>query len=199
MTCLEVVTIEVCARMILDFAGAMPDDFLVDIATQCEDEARHAAMCCDRIRELGYDIGDFDIDLQPWHASYGLDLAERLAAHQRIGEQLGSDGAILNSDLAAEFGDERTGRMFEYVTIDEISYVNFGNKWIRRLVSAEQLALVVERAIRRRDNRERTKFTAVQPVGGRALRVHKRRDTGAQLGTASPAVQKTARQVLRRS
>jgi uncharacterized ferritin-like protein (DUF455 family) len=133
LMCIEIVTLEVCTRMMVEFNASMPWEFLLDMSRQAWDESFHAMLCSDRIQQLGYELGAFPIDMQMWNVTMGLPLGDRLGAHQRLGEWLGTDGAMLNASHAYAANDETTGRIWEFISVDEVRHVSYGNKWIRYL------------------------------------------------------------------
>ena len=137
LTQVEILTIEHCARVIVEFPE-MPWDFVLDMARQCWDEARHARLFHQRLVQLGGELGDYPIDMQLYEMTAGLPLAMRLAVHQRIGEWLGVDDAILLSQRFGESGDVLTQRMFQFIAADEVNHVAFGNKWLRALAGSEE-------------------------------------------------------------
>ena len=136
LTSIEITTIEVCGALIAD-SSELPWEFVLDMARQCWDESRHAILCYDRIIQLGGRIGQFAINTDLWEVSYDLPIALRLAAHQRIGEWLGVDGAIAGIASLRIAGDEITARSLEYVVADEIAHVSYGNKWLRYLTGGD--------------------------------------------------------------
>jgi uncharacterized ferritin-like protein (DUF455 family) len=156
---IEIVTLEVCTRMIAEFHQQMPWEFVLDMARQASDEAYHAMLCCDRIQQLGFAVGQFPIDLQLWKVTQGLPLGERLGAHQRLGEWLGTDGAFLNASRAYAANDDVTGRIWEYIAVDEVAHVGYGNKWVRYIGrDAPGVQAIVERAISARRTMGKTVF-----------------------------------------
>lgn len=147
---IEIPTIEHCGRLVADFPE-LPWEFVEDMGRQAWDESRHARMCLERMRQLGVKPGQVPIDRQLWDVTSGLPAVLRLAVHQRTGEWLGVDGAVLNAARVDEAGDDVTARMFDYLMRDEITHVAFGNKWIRHLAgSAEQVREVQQAALAHR-------------------------------------------------
>jgi uncharacterized ferritin-like protein (DUF455 family) len=147
----EIPSIEVCGRMIADFPE-MPWEFVLDMSRQCWDEARHARLCYDRLRQLGGSIGQLAVDTQLWDLSADQPLDIQLAVQQRLGEWLGVDGAVQAVDALRQHGDLVTAQMFEYVAADEIGHVGYGNKWIRYLAGNDDQRVweIHARAVERR-------------------------------------------------
>lgn len=132
----EIPTIECCARILLDFPH-MSWSFVADIARQIWDEARHASLFANRLRECGGSFGDFAHDHVLWVMAREQPLSMRLALHQRIGEWVGVDGVIWASAQFRRQGDEITAEMLDYVAADEMGHVRIGNRWLRHLVPLE--------------------------------------------------------------
>jgi uncharacterized ferritin-like protein (DUF455 family) len=146
----EITTIEACSRTIIEFPE-MPWEFVMDMARQNWDEARHAMTFYIRFHELGGKLDQYPITHKLWRMSTGQPLAVRLGVHQRIGEWHGVDGALWHAEQFRKRGDLVTARIFDYVALDEITHVRFGNKWITYLVGTEEKVREVhEKAARRR-------------------------------------------------
>lgn len=149
LTDLEIATIEACARLILDHPD-MPWEFVLDMARQCWDEARHAELFRAHLLELGGRLGRYRIAHTLWDLAGGQPLEVRLALHQRIGEWVGVDGALYHARLFAAAGAGDLARAFEFVALDEITHVAFGNKWLRAVAGSDE---AVQRAHARAEER----------------------------------------------
>jgi uncharacterized ferritin-like protein (DUF455 family) len=136
-TDLELATIESCGRLIIEFP-AMPWEFVVDMARQCWDEARHAEAFRTRLVQLGGRLGTYLTSHTLWEMASGEPIEVRLAVQQRVGEWIGVDGAIWQAQQLRFGGDEITSELFEFVALDEITHVAFGNKWIRYLAAGNE-------------------------------------------------------------
>lgn len=156
---LEIVSIEVCSRNILEFT-TLPWDFILDMTRQCWDESRHAKALYNRILELGGEIGGYPIDYNLWLMTSGLPLAVRLAIHQRIGEWIGVDAAILSVSDCENNNDFISAQIYTYITRDEITHVNFGNKWIRYLASSDEEVKNIHQVAQA----QRDKFKGTSPL-----------------------------------
>lgn len=133
LTDLEIPTIEVCCRFILE-NPVLGWDFTLDMARQSWDESRHAAAFHRRIIELGGRVGDRQTNMALWTMTHPQSLVVALTAHQMIGEWIGVDGALWFADYFRERGDAKTASLFEFVARDECTHVAFGIKWIDRLL-----------------------------------------------------------------
>lgn len=135
---LEVPAIEVCGRMIAEFPD-LPWAMKLDLAYQIWDEARHAILCADRLRELGGELGQFPYHHRVWeHSVTGVTPVERLITTQRIHEGNGLDQTLLARDALAEIGDTATSQIMDYIMADEVGHVRNGNKWIELLLPDPQ-------------------------------------------------------------
>jgi uncharacterized ferritin-like protein (DUF455 family) len=149
-TDLELATIESCSRMILEFP-AMPWEFVVDMARQCWDEARHAEAFRTRLLQLGGRLGTYAMSYALWDMAAGEPIEVSLAVQQRVGEWIGVDGAIWQAQQLQFGGDNLTSELFEFVALDEITHVSFGNKWLRRVAGSEaRLKQVHDLALQKR-------------------------------------------------
>jgi uncharacterized ferritin-like protein (DUF455 family) len=141
-TDLELATIEACSRLIVEFP-AMPWQFVVDMARQCWDEARHAEAFRTRLLQLGGRLGTYAMSCALWDMAAGEPVDVSLAVQQRVGEWIGVDGAIWQAQQLRFGGDEITSELFEFVALDEITHVSFGNKWLRSVAGSESRVKVV--------------------------------------------------------
>jgi uncharacterized ferritin-like protein (DUF455 family) len=141
-TDLELATIEACSRLIVEFP-AMPWQFVVDMARQCWDEARHAEAFRARLLELGGRLGAYAMSYALWEMASGEPVDVSLAVQQRVGEWIGVDGAIWQAQQLRFGGDETTSELFEFVALDEITHVAYGNKWLRSVAESETRVKVV--------------------------------------------------------
>lgn len=126
----EMGALELCAENLL-MSTAMPREFLVDMAVQCYDEARHATALLARFPVYDLRPETHPVSLKLWNRSRGLSLAQRLAVHQRIGEWLGVDSLIATSAQFMAKGDIGTAHLMQFMARDEVRHVAYGNKWLR--------------------------------------------------------------------
>ena len=149
-TDLEISTIEACGRLIVEFP-TMPWQFVVDMARQCWDEARHAEAFRTRLLQLGGRLGTYAMSHALWDMAAGESIEVSLAVQQRVGEWVGVDGAIWQAQQLQFGGDEITSELFEFVALDEITHVSFGNKWLRQVAGSDsKVKLVHDLALQKR-------------------------------------------------
>jgi uncharacterized ferritin-like protein (DUF455 family) len=111
----------------------MPTGYYADWVSVANDEARHFMMLRGRLRELGYDYGDFDAHNGLWEMAEktaGSGLA-RMALVPRVLEARGLDvtpGMIVK--LRA-LGDEATADILDVILREEVGHVAAGSRWYR--------------------------------------------------------------------
>ena len=138
----EVQSLEIAALCLVDYPDA-PWELRMELARQCWDEARHAALYYNRLRELGGRKGDYPIANLDWSVVAMLDsLAERLAIQHRTFEAGSLDIESGGIPMYREIGDDVTADIVEAVAADEIQHVRFGNVWLKRLTDAEPRAVL---------------------------------------------------------
>jgi len=111
----------------------MPRAYYVDWVGVANDEARHFVMLRDRLRELGYDYGDFDAHNGLWEMAEKTahDGLARMALVPRVLEARGLDvtpGMIVK--LRA-LGDDATAGILELILREEVAHVAAGSRWHR--------------------------------------------------------------------
>ncbi|RNF81849.1 ferritin-like domain-containing protein [Montanilutibacter psychrotolerans] len=109
----------------------MPMAFYADWVSCANDEARHFAMLRDRLRELGFDYGDFDAHNGLWEMAEKTahDGLARMALVPRVLEARGLDvtpGMIVK---LRSLGDDATVAILEVILREEIAHVAAGSRW----------------------------------------------------------------------
>lgn len=138
----EVQNLEVAALCLADFPDA-PWDLRLELARQCWDESRHAALYYLRLLEMGGWKGMFPIANLDWSVVAMIDsLAARLAVQHRTFEAGSLDIEHQAIPQWREKGDDATADVMEAVEADEIPHVHFANKWLKRLTEAEPRAVL---------------------------------------------------------
>ncbi len=111
----------------------MPADYYADWVSVANDEARHFTMLRGRLRELGYDYGDFDAHNGLWEMAEktaGSGLA-RMALVPRVLEARGLDvtpGMIVK---LRSLGDDATADILDVILREEVGHVASGSRWYR--------------------------------------------------------------------
>lgn len=133
----EVQSLEIAAACLSDFPDA-PWELRFELARQCWDEARHAALLYQRLTANGGSKGQYPIANLGWSVVTMLDsLAARLAIQHRTFEAGSLDIGAVAISTFRDLGDESTAEVLEVIEADEIPHVRFGNDWVKRLSDAE--------------------------------------------------------------
>ncbi|MFN0160563.1 MAG: DUF455 family protein [Burkholderiales bacterium] len=145
----EMQNLEIVALSLTEF----PDvewDLRMDIARQCWDEARHAAVFLKRLVELGGSKGEFPVMNYEWSVSGMMtSVAGRLTLQNRTFE--GGEMDLLRElvRIWREADDAETSALMEAILADEIQHVRYANRWLKRLAEANPgVLLEVVRAMR---------------------------------------------------
>lgn len=129
----EVQTIEIAALCLADFPDA-PWELRLELARQCWDEARHAALIYQRLKANGGCKGQYPIANLNWSVVAMLDsLVARLAIQNRTFEAGSLDIESVAIPMFREAGDSETAEVMEAIEADEIHHVRFANEWLKRL------------------------------------------------------------------
>lgn len=111
----------------------LPAQFYADWVGVANDEARHFQLLRDRLRELGYDYGDFDAHNGLWEMAEKTahDGLARMALVPRVLEARGLDvtpGMIVK---LRSLGDRATVAILETILREEVGHVAAGSRWFR--------------------------------------------------------------------
>ncbi|MGD9410059.1 MAG: ferritin-like domain-containing protein, partial [Thiohalocapsa sp.] len=114
---------------------AMPAAFALDWARVADDEARHFAMLRQRLRELGYDYGDFPAHDGLWQMAEATagDALARMALVPRVLEARGLDVTPGMIARLERVGDEATAACLQVILREEVEHVAIGSRWFRWL------------------------------------------------------------------
>lgn len=119
----------------------MPERYYMDWLSVAADESRHFLMLEERLRELGFDYGDFPAHNGLWQMALktGHDCMVRMALVPRVLEARGLDvtpGMIKRLETA---GDGETARILKIILEEEIGHVEIGSRWFRWCCSQRSL------------------------------------------------------------
>lgn len=144
----EVQAIEVAAICISEFPDA-PWELRLELARQCWDEARHAALILRRLQASGGHKGQYPIANLDWSLVGMIDtLVGRLAIQHRTFEAGSLDIEGIAVPMFREVGDDETADVMEAIEADEIHHVRFGNEWVNRITDADpKTVLQVAKAV----------------------------------------------------
>ena len=138
----EVQTLEIAALCLVDFPDA-PWDLRMELARQCWDESRHAAVTLQYVRDQGGWKGMYPIANLDWSVVAMLDsLPARLAVQHRTFEAGSLDIENASVPMLREMGEGAAADMKDAVDADEIQHVRFANEWLRRLTDSNPRAVL---------------------------------------------------------
>jgi uncharacterized ferritin-like protein (DUF455 family) len=138
----EVQTIEIAALCLTDYPEA-PWDLRLELARQCWDEARHAALIYGRLLAYGGYKGEYAIANLDWSVVGMIEsLAGRLAIQHRTFEAGSLDIEAQAVPMFRDVGDHATADAMEAIEADEIPHVRFANEWIKRMTDADPRAVM---------------------------------------------------------
>jgi len=120
----------------------MPREYYLDWSSVAADEARHFRLVRSRLRELGYDYGDFAAHNGLWEmAEKSADRClARMALVPRLLEARGLD---VTPGMIARFralGDEASVAILETILREEVGHVAIGSRWFAWCCAREGLA-----------------------------------------------------------
>ena len=134
---IEFNAIDLAFDMAVRFAGeihAMGLDasrFVTDWFAIGAEEALHFQMIARRLRELGYQYGDFPAHDGLWEAAQDTagSVAARLVVAPMILEARGLDVTPMMRERLLKVGDEASAAILQKIFEDEIGHVAAGNRW----------------------------------------------------------------------
>lgn len=120
---------------------AVPHDYVHDWATVAADEARHFLLVRQRLRELGFDYGDFPAHNGLWQMACATEdgLVPRMALVPRLLEARGLDVTPPMIDGLRAAGDEASVAVFEVILREEVRHVEIGTRWFHWACAREGL------------------------------------------------------------
>jgi uncharacterized ferritin-like protein (DUF455 family) len=138
----EVQTLEVAGLCLVDYPDA-PWELRMELARQCWDEARHAALAYRHLKELGGWKGMYPIANLDWSVVGMLDsLPARLAVQLRTFEAGSLDIDSVAPAMLRDMGQDPLADLIEAIEADEVQHVRFGNDWVKRLTTAQPKAVL---------------------------------------------------------
>ena len=129
---IELNAIDLAWDMIARFAGQdLPRAFFEDWVLVGDEEGKHFGLLQDRLRELGFEYGDFPAHDGLWEAAFDtrFDIAARLAIVPMVLEARGLD---VTPGMIARFvkmEDFASVDILKIILTDEIGHVAIGNRW----------------------------------------------------------------------
>ncbi|MEL6363301.1 MAG: ferritin-like domain-containing protein [Pseudomonadota bacterium] len=140
---IEFNAIDLALDLVARFAARLPEtldrtQFVTDWLGVADDEARHFAMVCGRLSEIGCAYGDLPAHNGLWDAAYRTrrDVAERLAIAPMVLEARGLDvtpGMIARLETA---GDDESADVLKVILSEEVGHVAAGVRWFKAVCAA---------------------------------------------------------------
>ena len=111
----------------------LPEGFYRDWSQVADDEARHFVLLRDRLRELGFDYGDFDAHNGLWEMceKTAHDGLARMALVPRVLEARGLDVTPGMIAKLRNLGDTASVEILELILAEEVAHVAAGSHWYR--------------------------------------------------------------------
>jgi uncharacterized ferritin-like protein (DUF455 family) len=109
----------------------MPDQYYRDWCKVAAEEAYHFSLLRTRLRELGYDYGDFPAHNGLWELAQKTshDVLDRMALIPRVMEARGLDVTPMIQKKFLNVGDRQTADILSIILRDEIGHVEAGSRW----------------------------------------------------------------------
>lgn len=109
----------------------LPARFYDDWVSVADDESRHFVLLRDRMRELGFDYGDFDAHNGLWEMTEKTahDGLARMALVPRVLEARGLDVTPGMIAKLRQLGDDATADILVIILGEEVAHVAAGSRW----------------------------------------------------------------------
>ena len=119
----------------------MPRDYYADWLRVAGEEALHFSLVRQRLRDLGFDYGDFPAHNGLWELAQQTadDPLVRMAMVPRVMEARGLDVTPGIMEKFRAVGDDETVAVLEIILRDEIGHVEAGSRWFRHLCEERDL------------------------------------------------------------
>ncbi len=111
----------------------MPREFYDDWIIAAGEESLHFLALRERIRELGFDYGDFPVHNQLWEMALktGDELMHRMGIVHRVFEARALDVVPKTMKKFAQLGDKAMVDTLTMIANDEVGHVSAGTRWFR--------------------------------------------------------------------
>lgn len=119
----------------------LPEAYYREWAQVAVEEARHFELLTGRLREVGYEYGDFPAHDGLWEMARRTsgDVLARMAVVPRTLEARGLDASPAVRAKFASAGDPASAAVIDVILRDEIGHVAVGNRWFRHLCAERGL------------------------------------------------------------
>jgi len=138
----EIQSLEIAAQNVADYPDA-PWDLRLELARQCWDETRHAALKYRELLARGGYKGEFPIANTEWAVvCIEPSLEGRLAIQNRSFEAGSLDSMRSEMAVFEALDDHETVAVLDALMADEVQHVRFANVWIKRLAERDPRVLL---------------------------------------------------------
>ncbi len=119
----------------------MPKDYYADWVQTAKEESQHFYLLRQRLRDMGYDYGDFPVHNELWQMAVDTadDLMARMAIVHRVLEARALDVVPFSEAKFRSIGDSQTADALVIIANDEIGHVNSGSRWFRYRCEQERV------------------------------------------------------------
>lgn len=131
-------------NLALDHAArfrGLPKAYYSDWIGVAAEEAEHFSLLRQRLRQFGYDYGDFPAHAGLWEMAEKTahDPLARMALVPRLLEARGLDATPVIQSRLRGAGDEPTAGLLDLILRDEIGHVGLGDRWFRHFCRERRL------------------------------------------------------------
>lgn len=119
----------------------LPERYYRDWAGVAVEEAQHFLLLRQRLRDLGFDYGDFPAHDGLWEMARRTsdDVLSRMALVPRTLEARGLDASPAVREKFVTVGDAASARIIDVILRDEIGHVGIGSRWFRHVCALRGL------------------------------------------------------------
>lgn len=132
---------ELVASCIYDAPYDMPWEFFYDLAHQCWDEARHAAMGELRLAEMGVSLSDFPTAVSEYERGVRMPMLHRFCDLTVMAEAEHIHVRRPRLQKYLEGGDLRSAEFVDYDWSDEVNHVRYGFRWVKYMLEGDARSL----------------------------------------------------------
>jgi uncharacterized ferritin-like protein (DUF455 family) len=134
---IELNAIDLAVDLVARWGATMPSDFTTDWLRIADEEAQHFALLQGLLRASGGSYGDLAAHDGLWEAAQltANDLEARLAIVPQVLEARGLDVTPAMIARFEALGDTAAKAVLQRILTDEITHVEAGNRWFRKLCS----------------------------------------------------------------
>lgn len=122
----------------------MPEAYYADWISVAQDEARHFQLMQNRLKQLGYDYGNFTAHNGLWESAEKTahDVLVRMACVPRVLEARGLDVTPQMIARLRDVRDLETVAVLEVILAEEVRHVEIGSRWFNHCCAERGLAPV---------------------------------------------------------